>query len=89
MALPRGIKHFSNYLENYKSDYVIIGGGAAAVCLEDEGIDFRTTKDIDIVLFINNSDALNKKLSEYVSLGGYDDCEKTDKTPTYYSGRKI
>ncbi len=33
MGLPRGLKHFSDFFNDFENDYVIIGGGAAAVSL--------------------------------------------------------
>lgn len=84
MALPRGLKHFTDFFNDFSNDYVIIGGGAASACLDDEKLEFRVTKDIDMVLFTNNSPELNKKISEYVFLGKYEVNEKTENTPRYY-----
>ncbi len=84
MALPRGLQHFSDFFKEFEDNYVIIGGGAAAAYLEDEGLEFRATKDIDMVLFTNDSNELNKKISEYVALGKYESKERTDDSPRYY-----
>ncbi len=84
MALPRGIEHFSRFFQSFINDYVIIGGGAASVTLEDANLEFRVTKDIDVVLFTNGSKALNAKISEYISLGGYNINERTEEKPRYY-----
>lgn len=84
MTLPRGLKHFSDYFKEFQDDYVIIGGSAASVYLKDEGLAFRSTKDIDIVLITNNSKALNKQISEYVALGKYQSNEKSKNKPIYY-----
>ena len=84
MALPRGLEHFTEYFKNHEDDYVIIGGGAAAAYLEDEGLDFRATQDIDMVLFTNNSKELNAKIAEYISLGEYEVNERTEGVPRFY-----
>lgn len=84
MALPRGLEHFSEFFKDYEDSYVIIGGGAAAAYLDDEGLEFRATKDIDMVLFTNDSNDLNKKISEYIELGKYETKERTDDSPRYY-----
>jgi hypothetical protein len=84
MAKPHGIKHFSDYFKDHEKDYVIIGGSAAAVYLEDEGLNFRTTDDLDIVLLTNSSQAFNKKLSEYLEAGKYQTKEATENEPKYY-----
>lgn len=84
MGLPRGLKHFSDYFKAFENDYVIIGGGAASAYLEDEGLEFRATKDIDMVLFTSNSTELNKKISEYIALGKYKKNERTEDIPRYF-----
>lgn len=84
MALPRGLEHFSEFFKDFDDNYVIIGGGAAAAYLDDEGLEFRATKDIDMVLFTNDSNDLNKKISEYIELGKYETKERTDDSPRYY-----
>lgn len=84
MGLPRGLEHFTEHFKDHENDYVIIGGGAAAAYLEDEGLEFRATQDIDMVLFTNNSKELNAKITEYISLGEYEINERTEGTPRYY-----
>lgn len=84
MTLPRGLKHFSDFFKDFEDDYVIIGGVAASLYLKDEGIPFRSTKDIDIVLITNNSLSLNSKIAEYVALGKYKSNEKSNEKPIYY-----
>ena len=84
MALPRGLEHFTEHFKDHENDYVIIGGGAAAAYLEDEGLEFRATQDIDMVLFTNNSKELNAKITEYISLGEYEVNERTEGAPRYY-----
>ena len=66
MALPRGIQHFSRFFQSFENDYVIIGGGAASVSLEDANLEFRVTKDIDVVLFTNGSKELRTNLATTV-----------------------
>lgn len=84
MAIPRGLDHFSEFFKDFSDDFVIIGGGAASVYLGDDSLDFRATKDIDVVLFTNNSIRLNDRIADYIKAGGYDVKEKTDDLPLYY-----
>jgi hypothetical protein len=84
MTLPRGLEHFTEYFKDHENDYVIIGGGAAAAYLEDEGLEFRATQDIDMVLFTSNSKELNAKITDYIYLGEYELNERTEGTPRYY-----
>lgn len=67
-----GLEIFSAWFENYKDQYVLIGGTAAAIALGEEGIEFRATKDLDIVLHL---EALSPAFAEtfwgFVKRGGY------------------
>lgn len=84
MPIPRGLDHLTRFFKDFEDDYVIISGGAASVYLGDEGLDFRSTKDIDFVLFTNNSIKLNKKITDYIEDGKYKVKERTDNRPLYY-----
>jgi len=45
--VPRvqGLKNFSDFFEDYNNDYVIIGGTAADITLEENDLSFRATKE--------------------------------------------
>jgi hypothetical protein len=47
-----GLDKFSAYFEAYKDSYLIIGGTACDIIIEDAGFTPRATDDIDIVLII-------------------------------------
>lgn len=67
-----GLEMFSAWFADYKDQYVLIGGTAAAIALNEEGLQFRTTKDLDIVLHL---EALTAEFAqtfwEFVKRGGY------------------
>lgn len=88
MTRPRGIDHFLSYLKGLEGEYVVIGGGAAAILMDDEDLTFRATKDVDLVLLSNGSKELNARISAYVRDGKYNSKEATDTTPRYYRFRK-
>lgn len=83
MARPHGFDHFCSYLKGLENQYVIIGGGAASILLDDDGLEFRATKDVDLVV-LSRSDELNKRILAYIELGKYKTKEITDKKPRYY-----
>ena len=39
MARPHGFDHFCDYLKGLEEHYVIIGGGAASILMDDEGLE--------------------------------------------------
>lgn len=47
-----GFKSFQEWFQGYEQQYAIIGGTACDLLMSDEGLDFRATKDIDLVLII-------------------------------------
>ena len=46
----KNIKFLSEYMKEYKGNYVLIGGNACALNFELIGAEFRATEDLDIVL---------------------------------------
>jgi len=88
MARPRGIDHFLAYLKGLETEYVVIGGGAAAILLEEQDLEFRKTKDVDLVLLTNGSIELNSRISQYVQEGKYQVKEATEGAPRYYRFQK-
>ena len=87
MARPHGFDHFCSYLKGLEAHYVIIGGGAASILMDDDGLEFRATKDVDLVV-IARSKELNERILAYVKDGEYDQKESTDKLPRYYRFQK-
>ncbi len=87
MARPHGFDHFCEYLKGLEEHYVIIGGGAASILMDDEGLEFRATKDVDLVVIARSKD-LNKRILTYVKDGGYNLKESTSSLPRYYRFQK-
>jgi hypothetical protein len=87
MARPHGFDHFCGYLSGLEDQYVLIGGGAAAILMDEGGLDFRATKDVDLVV-LTRSDSLSQRLLAYVNEGGYKSIEATEKQPRYYRFQK-
>ena len=48
----KGLDVFRLHFEHYTDRYVLIGGVAATLAMEEAGLDFRATKDIDLVLVV-------------------------------------
>ena len=62
-----GIESFKEWFKSSEEQYIIIGGTACDILMTEEGLDFRATKDIDLVLIIEAVDAnFGKKFWEYV-----------------------
>ena len=50
--MVRGLDIFKKYFEQYPENYVIIGGTACDIIIDEAGFIPRATKDIDIILII-------------------------------------
>lgn len=50
--MVRGITNFKKRFQGYEEQYVIIGGTACDLIMENEELPFRATKDIDLVLIV-------------------------------------
>jgi hypothetical protein len=53
----KGLDLFRRHFAGHSSQYVLIGGTAASLALENAGLEFRATKDLDIVLHVEALDA--------------------------------
>ena len=80
-----GIDSFKEWFKESEEQYAIIGGTACDILMAEEGLDFRATKDIDLVLIIEAVDAnFGKKFWEYVKQAGYEHCNKSSGVPQFY-----
>lgn len=82
--MVEGLDLFTEHFKEYTEQYVLIGGSACARHFERKGIDFRRTKDLDIVLVV---DALTTEFIhhfwQFISDGEYSIAEKGDKKLFY------
>lgn len=50
--MVKGLDVFRDHFAGHADQFVLIGGTAATLAMEDAGLAFRATKDLDIVLHI-------------------------------------
>lgn len=83
--MVRGIKIFSEYFKDYTDNYVIIGGTACDIIIEEAGLVPRATKDIDIILIVEalSSDFV-KQFWKFIQDGNYERKEKSSDERKYY-----
>lgn len=68
----KGIDKIQQYLGDFSECYAIIGGTACDVLLGNAGLDFRGTKDVDMIVIAEAiSPGFVKKLKEMIQAGGY------------------
>ena len=55
--MVKGLERFREHFAAFADRYLIIGGTACDLALTEAGLEFRATKDIDIVLCLETVDA--------------------------------
>lgn len=68
-----GIEAFRRYFEAHADQYVLIGGAACDLLFTKAGLDYRATKDLDIVLCVEVVDAaFAKSFAGFLDAAGYE-----------------
>lgn len=71
--MVRGLQTFATFFAGEEARYVLIGGVATQLVLEQAGLPARATKDLDIVLCVEALDAeFGRKLWAFIEAGGYE-----------------
>lgn len=83
--MVNGLERFRRHFASYIYQYVLIGGTACTVIMQEAGLDFRATKDLDIVLYV---EALNanfvKAFWEFIDEGGYQNKQHSTSKEIFY-----
>ena len=80
-----GIDRFRNWFHGYEEQYAIIGGTACDLLMSEEGMDFRATKDIDLVLIVEAiTPDFGRRFWQFVQEAGYEHCNKSTGLPQFY-----
>jgi hypothetical protein len=80
-----GINTFKNHFIDFTNSYILIGGAACDFWFTGLGINFRATKDLDIILIV---EALKKTFIErfwhFIIEGQYEIIQKSSGEPCFY-----
>ena len=80
-----GLESFKRHFQGFENEYIIIGGTACDIIMESEGMPFRATKDIDMVLIV---EALTiefmKRFWDYIREAEYQHQNKSTGKPQFY-----
>lgn len=80
-----GFTKFKEQFKGYEEQYIIIGGTACDLIMENEELPFRATKDIDIVLIVESITAeFGKRFWEYVKEADYEHLNKSTGKAQFY-----
>lgn len=71
--MVKGLDRFRDHFSNFGEYYVLIGGTACDLAFSAVGLEFRATRDIDIVLMVERlDDVFGQALMDFVETGGYE-----------------
>lgn len=80
-----GFDSFREKFKGYEDCYTIIGGTACDILMNEVGLDFRATKDIDMILLIEERFAeFAAAFWSYIKGGGYKCGWKSSDVPHFY-----
>lgn len=80
-----GIDKFRKYFKNFTGSYIIIGGTACDIILDDAGFTPRATKDIDMILIVEAlTPEFVKQFWVFIKEANYERKEKSEDERKYY-----
>lgn len=83
--MVKGLQLFAERFAAYQDQYVLIGGAACFVAMENAGAAFRATKDLDIVLCLETmSSEFVQAFWKFVADGGYQIQHRDGDRKQYY-----
>lgn len=84
-----GFTKFKEWFKGFEEQYVVIGGTACDLILDAEEMEFRATKDIDIVLIIEAmTNEFGKQFWDYIKEGEYEHRNKSTGSQQFYRFEK-
>ena len=84
--MVKGLDVFQTWFADYSNQYTLIGGTAASLAMDAAGLDFRATKDLDVVLHVESlTPAFGATFWKFIEAGGY---EIRQASPTFYRFQK-
>lgn len=85
----KGLDVFRQHFDGLSHHYVLIGGAACEIVMEEVGLDFRATKDLDLVILVEALDAaFGERFWAFVEAGGYQQRERSGGGREFYRFQK-
>lgn len=80
-----GLEMFQKSFEKYSDQYVLIGGTACSILMDEIGAPFRVTKDLDVVLILEVLDSgFTKAFWKFIEEGGYEHRNRSTGDTQFY-----
>jgi predicted nucleotidyltransferase len=76
--MVKGIEKFRAHFKDHKDKFILIGGTACDILMDEVDLEFRATKDIDIVLIVEAIDPeFVKVFWDFIKQGSYENIQKS------------
>ena len=83
--MVNGLYKFRDFFQSHTDQYVLIGGAACSIVFDEIGEDFRATKDLDVVLIVENiSEDFAKAFWEFIRAANYNGIETGEAQKQFY-----
>jgi hypothetical protein len=80
-----GLERFRDHFREHAHQYALIGGSACDLLMEQVGLAFRATRDLDIVLIAEALDpGFARAFWAFIREGRYDTAQTREGRPTHY-----
>ncbi len=84
-----GIEKFRKHFTGHEDSYALIGGAACALIFEEVGLEFRATRDVDMVLCVEVVDSsFGTALKGFLDAGQYEARERGEERREFYRFHK-
>lgn len=85
MSVVAGLDRFKEAVAGHEGSYVLIGGGACSILFDEAGADFRLTKDLDIVVIVDEGGpSFALAIWNFVKEGSYEAGKRKGAGCSYY-----
>ena len=83
--MVKGLDTFWKYFADYEEQYVLIGGAACDILFESNEVNFRATRDLDMVLIVEAlTPEFGEKFWKFIVDGKYRNKATNGSTPQFY-----
>lgn len=83
--MVKGLRVFRDYFSEYTEQYVLIGGAACDISFHENDMNFRATKDFDMVLIVEAlTEAFALKFWQFIQDGKHRNKCRSNGKPQFY-----
>ena len=83
--MVRGLDLFKEHFQEHTDSFVVIGGTACSILLEDAGLTARATDDIDMVLYVERPDSVfGNVFWDFIKKGNYETWQNSPERKNFF-----